>query len=357
MPNLSVQLGIISLLAELVVGGAVAAPAPVAWTVSPDFKKGEDARKNLSGAACSPRSNFNFCLAVNDEKKYAQFFTVGERSLRPTDLIRLLPDEVDGVEMDEIDAEAVAVSDADAVPAYFYVTGSHGLSRTSGEFRPSQFYVFRFPLDGDGMPAFSFSDENSASEIERSCRLGSIIAGDEVLGAFYRAPLDGNGANIEGMAAKGRDLYFGFRGPSVDGNAFVLRLPESALFPDDCTVPAASSDAAQADTAEGERFAIRLGEGIGIRDLVAVPGGFLILTGLAADVDGPADVIFWDETLAAESNGEESLRPLFHIDRAAKAESLTLLGSSEPDHYRLLIMFDGAKNGEPIYVEAANTRE
>ena len=47
MPNLSVQLEIISLLAELVVGGAVAAPAPIAWTVSPDFKKGEDARKNL----------------------------------------------------------------------------------------------------------------------------------------------------------------------------------------------------------------------------------------------------------------------------------------------------------------------
>ena len=103
-----------------------------AWTVTPDFKKNADAREALSGAACA--TGTNHCFAVNDEKKYAQFFDIVDRNVTPTELIRLLPDELDGVELDEIDAEGVAYTAAATAGgvSYFYVIGSHGLSQNGG---------------------------------------------------------------------------------------------------------------------------------------------------------------------------------------------------------------------------------
>ena len=53
------------------------APAATEWKVQPKFKKSDEARTNLSGAACVPTEPpFTSCLIVNDQKNYAQFFAI-----------------------------------------------------------------------------------------------------------------------------------------------------------------------------------------------------------------------------------------------------------------------------------------
>ena len=66
------------------------------WTVDPEFAKGRGARMNISGAACAPTEPvFQFCLAVNDDKKYAQFFRIDGTRIVPDQLIRLLGENAD----------------------------------------------------------------------------------------------------------------------------------------------------------------------------------------------------------------------------------------------------------------------
>src|SRR5689334_12440048 len=89
------------------------------WQVQSNFK-GQEARENLSGAACARTSPaLRSCLIVNDQKKYAQFFSVEGTTIMPDPegVIRLSDDEGDP------DAEGAAYADG-----YFYVTGSHGRS-------------------------------------------------------------------------------------------------------------------------------------------------------------------------------------------------------------------------------------
>ena len=83
--------------------------------------------------------------------------TSTERKIVPAELIRLLPDKVDGVVMDEIDAEGVAYVEfaAPGEQPFFYVIGSHGLSRM-GALQPSRFFLLRFPVDpATGRPTFA----------------------------------------------------------------------------------------------------------------------------------------------------------------------------------------------------------
>jgi hypothetical protein len=198
------------------------------WAVIPDFH-GKDARKELSGAVCAGEDNEKvWCLAVNDEKKTAQFFSIEDRTVQPTERIRLLPDSEDDVEFDEIDAEGAAYD-----AGFVYVTGSHGLSRSSAEFRPSQFFVFRFPVnETTGKPQFEPSSDHVPESIERSSNLREAIQRTSPIAPFAERSLNVNGANIEGLAVVDGQMFFGFRGPSLDGEAFLLEISADDIFGD-----------------------------------------------------------------------------------------------------------------------------
>src|SRR5689334_1588681 len=87
-----------------------------AWSVKGDFEKGEEARTNLSGAACATmKPPFRYCLIANDSKNYAQFFSIDGTKLVPGKVIRLR----DGDSSGDPDAEGVAFD-----KGYFYVVGS-----------------------------------------------------------------------------------------------------------------------------------------------------------------------------------------------------------------------------------------
>lgn len=333
-------------LASAAPGWAQVEASGRSWLVKPDFEKDSDARKNISGAACVfPAAH---CLAVNDEKKYAQFFDIGRSRLRPGQIIRLQHDRIDGEAMKEIDAEGAAYAPPATVgaPAYMYVTGSHGLTRKHGEFNASAFHLFRFPVDSaTGEPTFSFGYDLVAPEIKPTTQLRETLRAQIELAPYIERRLDQCGVTIEGLAAIRGELMFGLRAPSVDSHAFILRVKETDLF--------------KGAPPPGRLSSLRLGHGVGVRDLAAVSDGLLILAGRSLDSEPssaglpdcksqtgvPAPGIwFWS---GRDNEAATLLGNLPGVDPEMKAETLIVL-EDQTTRFRVLVLFDGEKNGEPM---------
>jgi hypothetical protein len=115
----------------------------------------------------------------------------------------------------------------------------------------------------------------------------------------------------------------------------------------DVAVDSVFGDAA----ADAKVHALPLGTDTGIRDLARVSGGLLVLAGSTRDEPIPASLFFWDETTdtAKKLSGPD----LSDVPPSAKAETLLVL-DEQPDHYRVLIMFDGIANGGPRVIFALN---
>jgi hypothetical protein len=292
------------------------------WTVDPEFAKGMGARMNISGAACAPTEPlFQSCLAVNDDKKYAQFFRIDGTTIVPGQVIRLLGEDADH----DPDTEAAAYHDG-----YFYVLGSHGRSRPGTMYESVQF-VFRFPVNPQlGSPSFALTDDSVDPAIERSPKLREMVRAAPYVGPFFQKPLADGGVNIEGVAVKDGRMFLGFRAPSIDGNGFIMDVAVDSVF----------GDAA----ADAKVHALPLGTDTGIRDLARVSGGLLVLAGSTRDEPIPASLFFWDET--TDTSKKLSGLDLSDVPPSAKAETLLVL-DEQPDHYRVLIMFDGIANGGP----------
>ncbi len=318
--------------------------SPEEWSVKPDFGKSSEAREALSGAACV--GSTNHCLAVNDEKKYAQFFDLEERTIVPGEIVRLLPDKVDGQKMKEIDAEGVAYAPARGgdSQAYLYVTGSHGLSR-SGKLQASRFMLFRIPVDGEtGRPTFTVDGDKPAPEIERTALLRETIRNTDGLEAQAEQPLDRNGVTIEGIAVEGDSLLLGLRSPCLAEQALILHVAVGGLFQDAAPTGAISR--------------LALGDNVGIRDLAKVGDGLLILAGRSDDARGdqtltcgeervpPAplpSIWFWS---GKEGGAAENLGRLPGVTAGDSAETLLVLSEAD-GAYRVLVLFDGTANGDP----------
>ncbi|WP_306142454.1 DUF3616 domain-containing protein [Roseibium sp. MMSF_3412] len=316
------------------------------WKVKPDFEKSAAARESISGADCAPGG---WCLAANDEKNYAQFFKIRKNRLDPDKkgVIRLLPKKIDGKKMDEIDAEGVVfVPSRDSnAPSFFYVTGSHGLSR-SGDFQPSRFTLFRFPVETkSGKPTFKFSDKKVAPEVERTMLLAETIKSNPDLAPFADQTLDRNGVTIEGISEMDGDMLFGLRSPCLAGHALILRVPAEDLFQD--TPPPSTTDR------------VALGDNVGIRDLTRVKDGLLILAGRSDDRRGSEDFTcgekrkppapapslwFWS---GLSGDAARPLGPLPGVDRNASVETLLVLEETDAA-FKVLVLFDGEKNGAPV---------
>ncbi|MET1413268.1 DUF3616 domain-containing protein [Roseibium sp. HPY-6] len=317
------------------------------WKVKPDFEKSGAARESISGADCAPDGGW--CLAANDEKNYAQFFQIGKDRLDPdkNGVIRLLPKKVDGEKMDEIDAEGVVFvpSGDDNAPSYFYVTGSHGLSR-GGDLQPSRYWLFRFPVEtGTGKPTFTFDDKEVAPEVERTDLLADTIDANPDLTSYFEGKLDQNGVTIEGISEMDGDMLFGLRSPCLANHAFILRVPGSELFKE--TPPSSTTEK------------VELGDNVGVRDLTRVKDGLLILAGRSDDRRGvqdftcgedrsppspPPSLWFWS---GKNGDSAEPFGALPGVDVNASAETLLVLEETQTA-YRVLVLFDGEKNGAPV---------
>lgn len=284
------------------------------WSVVANFKK--DSRKDISGAVCpGDNGTRDWCLVINDEKN-----------------TKNKPKQV-------MDAEAAAYDNG-----FVYIAGSHGLSREDSVFQNATFLVQRFPVDKlSGKPTFEVSKDVVSSEIELSYKLRQIIKKDAYIKEFAEVPLADNGANIEGLAVVSDIMYFGFRGPSIDQNAFVIGVPVNTIFANYDNEPAVTE-------AKTSSYKLNLGVRMGIRDMAKVNDGILILSGDVNSSNFASQIHFWNPY----SNQLIKLGKL-HQSIGKKAETLLLLEESIENQkisYRFLILFDSIKNGGPTEFQA-----
>ncbi len=304
-----------ALLAGLVIGfaaGAVALPSPAradtAWNAGPPFAGPQKTREAISGAACAPITP-PVCIVALDEGQSTQFFTFSDKMITPGAVMRLLPESDGWLEFREIDAEGAAYADG-----YFYLIGSHGLSRKKGEYHLSSFFVFRFPVDkATGKPTFPVSTDKVAPEIARVHLLRDTInSAPGEIGKYAEQPLgekDG-GVNLEGLAVAGKRMYLGFRGPSKDKQAYIMEVNVDGLFTGNALAPVIKT--------------LKLGKDSGIRDLAAVSDGLLVLAG-PVQTSGDYAIYHWD----LNSDTPKKQQDLTMPNDDAKAETLLVLGQSK----------------------------
>ena len=305
------------------------APERIDWSVQSIFQKDDrddkfkdQPRMNLSGAACAETTpKFKACLIANDEKRYAQFFSIAGKMLSPGALIRMSDADNDP------DAEGVAYA-----KGYFYVTGSHGRSRHSDKANETSYAVFRIPVDPEtGLPKYKFTDKKKAPEIDVSDRLREVLPNHPLLKTAYDKPLKQGGLNIEGIAVRNGRMHFGLRAPSNARSAYIASVDVAAAF-------------TKADELKSKVTAVELGDNTGIRDIAAIEDGILILAGPTQEETVPYTIWHW-------SDAGDSLKPLATldlkgVDPSAKAEILLPLDVSAAS-IRVLVMFDGLENGGP----------
>jgi hypothetical protein len=318
----------------LVAGGVLPAVAKDtnAWVVKGKlFGKYSDKSTDISGIACSTTEGFpRSCLVIDDNLQSAQFVVVRRGTLVAGDLVRLISDSYKGKPL-ELDGEGVAYADG-----YYYVMGSHGYPRD----REHKLDPIR---DADKINArigassqiVRVTAHAAAPEIMATGKLRAIIAANPVLSPFLDRRLDTNGLTIEGVAVKDGRLFAGFRAPSLDnGRAAILSVRLGALFGE--------------DPADAKLYQLPLGDGRGVRDLAAYKNGFIVLAGPATG-DGAYAVYWWDGV----SENTRLLRDLADVigkDGKRKAEALLPLDES-PTRLRVLILFDGEKQGAPVVVK------
>jgi uncharacterized protein DUF3616 len=281
----------------------------------------------LSGAACAPDGR---CLLVGDEGRRARWFTIEEApGQRPEIVIGaavpLVPAEGDG----EADAEAAAFD-----RGRFYIVGSHGLPRKKGNRQPSRYSAYRIEPDGRAAASGALARiVGTVGGIREAFCPGADAGG----GQRPCPTLQNGGANIEGLAVRDGTIHVGFRAPSPGGRAFVVSIPEQAVFGEAAPTAAVSRLDLGSDRRGRER---------GVRDLASVADGFLVLAGPALPegdkAEGGAMVFFWP----GPGGRAISLRPVGLERKGVKPEALLVLGEDAAS-YRVLVIHDGVEGGAP----------
>ncbi len=345
-----------ALLASADAGEAGVASDPDSWIVDgrlfgkpakdgrPDGKQGSS---DVSGLACGPATaDGRVCLLVDDESQGAQIVILTEGHLLAGDFVRLSTATHDGKPL-ELDAEAVAWADG-----VFYVIGSHGRPRhgaASEEERNAaravaarEIFAIRLPDGGVDMKTGRMT---GTPVVTGSSRLSDAIRAQPALAPFFDQALEDGGVTIEGLTVKDGTAFVGFRSPVPSGAAAVLSLPLRYLFADGALEPVALHSLELGNDTSGYPR--------GIRDLVAIDGGFV---GIAGPVHDPADndyaiqagdyaLFRWDGAAPPE------LRNLGAFPARTKPEALLPL-SIDDGRMHALLLFDGPPFGVPQAVDS-----
>jgi hypothetical protein len=246
------------------------------------------------------------------------------RALPP---LRLLGGEADRTE-EEFDIEGMALHGST-----LFVLGSHCWTRgklgakkaraknlkslAEVKRRPERERLFRVTLDAD-----------TAQPTQVECvSLYEVIQRDALLGRFVGIPSKENGVDLEGVAVDEEGLlYLGLRAPVLRGGLVpVLRLSFEHV----------------------ERYELLLVclDGLGIRELVRVGGGFLVIAGPAGEIDMPGRLYFWDGKDCLPDKRQASQPKLLgEIPGPGKPEGLVVL-KEEPGAWEILVAYDGQFNG------------
>jgi len=294
---------------------------------------GKDGEKStdVSGIACAAATGFpRACLVIDDNIQDAQFVDVLDGEMTARDPVHLIDDTFEGKAL-ELDGEGVAFANG-----FCYVMGSHGHPRDkkhkldpvddAAKIRAriaASSQLVRLGADG--------------SNVEASRRLRDVILAEPGLAGFVDQRLENNGLTIEGVAVRDDELFAGFRGPVLNDNpddnrAVVLSVGIDLVF-------------GGASGTQHRIFRLPLGHGRGVRDLTVFDGNILVLAGPVADGPGDYAIYLWD-------GNSENVRLLAGLSFAPerKPEGLLALDRTA-SKLRVLILFDGDKEGTPTPVE------
>lgn len=237
-----------------------------------------------------------------------------------------LPEPGDG----EVDLEGLAYAGG-----YLWLVGSHSLKRRNPkpEDGPGKIAEKLAELEGDGnrfllarIPVED-GDEPPGLKAKVSERRAARLAGDHQGNVLTRAlkedphlgpyipkpPKDGNGEwrgipgkdnglDIEGLAAAGKRLFIGLRGPVLRGWAVILEVEPEEDEDDDGSLKLRPIGA---NKELYIKHFLQL-EGLGIRDLCVQGDDLLILAGPTLDLDGPVRIYRWQG--AATLSGGQAVR-------------------------------------------------
>ena len=310
------------------------APSGAIWSSRDGFsfdKKDAKTRRSLSGIACAANGqNKTLCLLAFDEGAAAQFAELtaqGAGSLKPSGVSLPL-----GRAKDELDAEGAATDGK-----YFYVTGSHAVKRSDCAANPASRHVLRIARD----PVTGLAAEPLA--LRDSNRLPSLVANLPELRKSLdkKACLGQGGLDVEALAVGRGRLWFGLRGPTGADTAFIVSVDADAFF--------------DGGDAKPKVHTVHVGPGRGLRDMVAVRDGILLLAGPDDDprhAAVPWALLHWDDTAAGPAPKPLATLDLSGValrkcDKEIKPEALTVLAES-PTHYKLLVLSDGLCDGGPL---------
>ncbi|WP_181892826.1 DUF3616 domain-containing protein [Falsiruegeria mediterranea] len=164
------------------------------------------AAQNLSAAHCP---SVDICFTASDEVRYIQSFRVDEDEIETGGRLYLW-DTPKRRDTDELDVEGIT-----SVNGHLIAVGSHSVSRQKCKVREhnEQIYIGSPDVLGTQTPLTT-----------QPISLQPVFAKFDVLRASFHQPLQQNGLNIEGVAAIGDQVFFGFRAPYPDGSPSVLIL-------------------------------------------------------------------------------------------------------------------------------------
>lgn len=322
--------GILVGMTVLLVGaGNAVADAPLqpraALTVATGLSLPDKEATNLSGAACYTVENKRrSCLLIGDEVRYARFFSFDDKRLTPQEQLFLLPNKDSaGKKLKETDAEGVSFDGN-----YYYLIGSHGLNK-EGKRQDSRYFAYRVAIDPvTGKVADFGSASAPSSAVVRSTKIGDAIASQNFLSQASKQVPGQQGVNIEGLAVVAGQMFVGFRGPIINHQAIILKVPVASVF--------------EAAAMTVTSFTVALEDDQGIRDLAAVADGLLILSGPQERKPGPVRVYLWKP-------GAEKPKKLAELaGYGDQANPEAILVSAETDTaYTVLVLADGPDSGDP----------
>jgi hypothetical protein len=335
------SLGVFASAAMLLVAASALADSAVTWPVKGKLKgRADKGAVNISGIACDRAAFPRLCLVIDDESQNAQVVILRDGELMAGETIPLIHDSLGGKPL-ELDGEGVAFADG-----FFYVIGSHGQPRNSKEkldavrdaakiaarTRASS-QVARVKIDPNTIT--NKGTLTARPEIALSSRLKQLLVENDVLKPYVDKALGENGVSIEGIAVHGGRLYAGLRTPALDKGSPVLSVSLGAIFGRDAPDP--------------QLHMLRLGAGRGVRDLASDGDGFLVLAGPATSKAGGFAIYRWNG--AATLTALKEL-PEFHDKDgiAIRPEAVLPLDRTAAGS-RLLLLFDGTKQGAPQVIQ------
>lgn len=261
---------------------------------------------------------------------------------------------------EEIDVEGLAEDDS-----LLWITGSHSLRRKKPKRQdsapealarlsevtasPNRYFVARLPLvrGGDGPHGLAGIDGITDPTGRAPAllpmaggrnTLAEALARDIHVGRFVDVPSKENGLDVEGIAARGRRVFLGLRGPVLRGWAMIIELSVVEDSPGRLALDPIGG--------HGEPYRKHFLDldGLGIRDLAFDGNALLILAGPTMDLDGPVRVYRWADVPAADQGAviaEAAVRRVLEVpfgEGADHAEGIALL--TDAGSKQLLVVYD-----------------